>query len=1000
MVFHLQKQGYCRWGLLLVLLFAGWTASAQLTVKGSIKDATTNEPLIGANILIKNTSSGTVTDFDGNFELKADANAVLVVSYTGYITQEVAVNGRTQIDLMLEQESEVLDEVVIVAYGTVKKSDLTGSVARVESQDIIKIPTPSVAQALQGKLAGVQVIPVSGQPGADAFIRIRGTGTLNDSSPLFVVDGMIVSSIAFLNPNDIDQLTVLKDASATALYGSRAANGVVLITTRKGYKSEKSYFDVNAYYGQQSVIDKIELANATEYAQLINQLDVNEGRPARYANPSAFGEGTDWQDVIFRPAGIQSYQVSAGGGSEKTSFNLSANFLNQEGIIRNSDFQRFTFRLNNDYRLRSNFMVGHNVALIFSKSHSAPNVLLDALRVDPISSPTDSLGRYVATTEKSQVPNPEANLFYNSNNEDKNYQVVGSVYGELEILKNLKFRSSAGIESGFRNNYSFTPKYFVSALQQAINNSLTKVEERSYRWLLENTLTYAMEFGGNQRLDLLGGVTAQYENFEKVAGSRNNFLGEDPSQYYLNAGEGPTASNENFAYDKSILSYLFRANYSLLNRYLLTVSMRADGSSLFARENRWGYFPAVALGWNLTNENFMQNQKLFSRLKARASWGRIGNDRQSNYYPYTVTLSPNRSAVFGTTPTLYNGVAQTRLANRNVRWESTDQFNAGLETGFFENQLTFEADYYVRITNDILLGIPIPDYVGLDAPVVNAAQVLNRGIDLTVNWRKTGKFTYNIGANLSTVHNEVLELSEGQSFITGGGLGFGGFLGTRTEIGQPIGSFYGYKTIGVFQNQEQINNTPNTGVEKPGDLIFQDTNKDGKIDATDMVFLGSPIPTLIYGINLGANWKGFDVSVDFNGQHGSKVINAKAMSRFGAYNFESRFLDSWNGEGTSTTEPRVTTSGVNYNPSDRFMYSGDFFRVRQIALGYTLPESIASKIRMRNLRVYVSGTNIFTWKEYSGYTPEIQNGSVTDAGIDRGIYPLAKVYTIGLSTQF
>lgn len=985
------------WSVFFLLLAAGLVAQT-VTVTGNITD-TENFPLIGVNVLIKGTDQGTVTDLDGNFSLEADLSDTLHFSYVGYRQVEMPVAGNQEIFLQMSTDVEVLEEVVVIGYGVQKKSDLTGAVSTVKSKELTKIPTANLDQALQGKVAGVQVTPISGEPGAAAVIRIRGVGTLNDASPLFVVDGMLLDDISFVNPNDVESVEVLKDASATAIYGSRGANGVIIITTKKGRESGEAQFEFSAYYGQQQLTNKIDLVNGREFATLANEVAANEGIGLPFDDPTQFGEGTDWQDVIYRDAGISNYQLAVRGGSEKMQYHVSGNYFTQEGIVRGSDFNRFTLRINNQYQLKEWASLGHNISYIRRNADIAAGVVANAYRADPTVPAVDSTGAFGNTSIRASVANPAAQIEYNNNSNFGN-RLVGNVYMDLRFFDMFTFRSNVGLDLEQNQGKSFVPVFFVSAIQQNQENRLSLYSNRTQSWLWENTLNFNKEWE-RHRLDVLAGITAQEFMFEDFGGARVGLPGSSDELFFLSAGEIDGQTNFNSGFEWSMLSYLFRTNYTFDERFLFTASIRADGSSKFGEQNRFGYFPSFAVGWNASNEPFLQNLAIVDRLKLRASWGVIGNEKIGAYAGRAV-VSSNLNGVFGNPSALDFGASIITLANPEIRWEETSQTDIGVELGFLNNRLSAEIDYYNRITDGILIDVPIPDYVGsANNPVVNAAKVQNNGFDFTLNWRETrGKVSYNVGLVASTVHNEVLELGEGKEEIFGGGLGVGGKLGTRTVVGLPIGAYYGYETEGIFQNEGEIANAPSLGDEKPGDLRFVDQDGDGVITTDDRIYLGSPIPDFIYGFNLGAEAFGFDFSIEFNGQSGNKLINAKRIARFGTYNFETSFLDRWIGEGTSDTEPRVTNGGHNYNMSDRFIENGSFMRLRSIQLGYSLPASLLDRVGLTGLRVYVNGTNLITWTDYSGYTPEITSNSVIDVGIDRGVFPIAKTITGGLNITF
>lgn len=980
---------------LVFLCLAQVTLAQSNSITGVVKDSG-GEPLPGVNVLIKGTTTGTVTDLDGRYSLSAPTDATLVFSFVGFTTQEIPVNGRSQIDLVLADDTSNLDEFIVVGYGLQRKSDLTGSISSVKSEELNRLPVSDVTQALQGRVSGVQITSNSGAPGAGATVRIRGVGTLNNSDPLFVVDGMLLDNIDFLNPNDVESMEVLKDASATAIYGSRGANGVIIVTTKQGKFDTKTSINVDAYTGVQQVARKIDLVNARQFAELANELEQNVGNQPIY-NVNDFGVGTDWQNEIFRSAPVNNLTIGASGGNSNTSYNLSVNYFDQKGVVKESEFERLTIRLNNQYKLSDAVTFGHNFSFIYFNQQNEPGVVGNAYRAYPIFAPRNADGTY---TNTAPVGNPAAQFEYNSNNRSHNYRGVGNFFMDVKFLKDFTFRSNLGLDLAFADGKTFTPVYFVSPTQQNFENSISVFNSRNRNILWENTVNYNKEWD-DHRLNVLGGITTQSFYTESLSGGRRNLPGEDPSLWYLSAGDLTSQTNSNTAGDWAMISYLFRANYTYKDKFLVTGTFRRDGSSRFGRENRYGNFPSIALGYRLIQEGFLQNQNVISDLKIRGSWGIIGNDKIA-FYEGRPVVTGNQNAVFGPNEDLLYGATLTRLANPFIQWEETVTSNFGLEFGLFDDKLTGEIDYYYRRTNDILVGVPIPAYVGAsNNPVVNAASVENRGLDLTLNWReRRGDFGYNFGIVASTVNNKVLDIGEGNEAIFGGAVGISGYLGSRTTVGESIGHYFGYKTAGVFQNEEQLANTPRRGPEQAGDLIFEDTNGDGVVNANDRVILGSPIPDLIFGFNMGFDYKGFDFRADFNGTVGNEIYNAKKQVRFNTYNFETSFLDRWTGEGTSNSEPRVTNGGHNYEVSDRFIEDGSFLRLRNVQVGYTFPRATLEKVKLQNFRVYLSGTNLFTLTKYSGYTPEIGGGNVLGTGYDNGIYPIARTFNVGVSANF
>ncbi len=979
--------------ILILLAVAGLTSFANAqALSGSVR-AANDELLIGANVFVAGTTTGTVTDIDGHYELSAVNGDTLVVRYIGYEEQRIPINGRSTINVVLSEDAELLSEVVVVGYGVQQKSDITGSVSTVEEEELTRIATGDVSSALQGKVAGVQVVPISGSPGSSSTVRIRGIGTFGDSRPLYVVDGMLTDDITFLNPNDIERIDVLKDASATAIYGSRGANGVILVTTKRGGANGATAISVDVYRGQQTLQRKLDLANANQFAELSNRLARTENRPIPFQD-STFEESTDWQDAIFRDAPIASYQISASGQTDQASYLVSANHFTQDGIVRGGDFDRTTARFNGEFKVRPRITVGQNLAFSLRRSTIGPGLLETAYRGYPTLEFVDSVGNFLPT---NPVANPLAQLEYN-NNTSQSTRVLGNVYAAYEPIDGLRIRSSFGLDRTDGENQNFTPEFFVSPLQQNQVNSLSMSRFNNRTWLLENTITYDFEVG-QSRFNLLGGITAQNSRDESIGGSVQGLAEETEEFWFLNNGVDSTQTNFSSAGESAIASYLARVNYAFNNKYLLTASLRADGSSRFGRNNRYGFFPSAALGWRIDQEPFFPAGGAVNRLKARIGYGTVGNDKIGNY-PSIPQVTGDQNAVFGTGEALNYGATPLRLANPDLRWEETTSFNAGVEMGAFEDKLTVEVDYYIKETSDILLQVPIPDYVGADAPFVNAATVRNSGIELLLSWRdRLGDFGYSLSVNGATVDNEVLSLGQGQEDIIGGDVG-SGRLSTLSVVGEPIGSFYGYVVEGVFQNEGELEQFPTRSGQQAGDLRFRDVNGDGEITDDDRTFIGSPIPDLTFGATAGAEAFGFDLALDFYGQVGAEIYNQKRTSRFNTYNFETSFLDSWTGPGTSTTEPRLTNGGGNYEVSTRFIESGDFLRLRNLTIGYTLPSTIGSRLRFSKLRVYASGTNLVLWDSYSGYTPEVSATSPIDNGIDRGVYPVPRTLNVGLQVGF
>jgi TonB-linked SusC/RagA family outer membrane protein len=1020
----------CRFLLIVAFLIPSYGALAQTgEITGVVTDSTGGQSLPGVNVVIQGTQRGAATDANGRYTISnvQPGTYTLQASFIGYDTKtipgvEVTADETTTQDVALVPAEVGLDEVVVVGYGTQERRDVTGAVATVDGEALSRIPTPNVTQALQGQVAGVQITPTSGEPGEDAVVRIRGVGTLNNASPLYVVDGMLTDDISFLSSQDIESIEVLKDASATAIYGSRGANGVIIVTTKQGSYGQGTIYNLDVYYGMSEVMDPIELTGPQEYARLANEVVRNEqGSDAELPFPDPQSVSTpdwwdgNWQDVAFRPAPIQSYQLSARGGTDRVSYNFSGNFIREDGIVEKSNLQRISARLNNDYVLSDSIEIGHNIAFTMSEGVEAPGVISAVYRADPtiaprtaevddVISPPTGESEFTNVGIRASSGNPAASIFYHRNEYTEN-RLVGDVFLNAFFQEHFRFKTSFGLDLRRRETRNFSPEFFVSPAQQNEQSSINVQQLEETSWLWENTLNYNQTFGDHE-IDAVTGVTAQEFQQEVLGGSRVGVVGESESLWYLNAGEAEGQSNFNSAFDWSMLSFLFRTNYTYLGRYLFTVTGRVDGSSRFGEENRYGYFPSFAAGWRISDEPFLSDVEVLSNLKIRASWGRIGNDK-IGAYPSIPTVTTNLNAVFGVPGSLAFGATPAELANPNVQWEATTQTDIGLELGFLNNRLSAEVDYYRRVTDGILVRVPIPDLVGVNVePVVNAAEVLNRGFDLNLSWDDNvgGDFSYRIGLVGSKLHNEVLSLGQGREEIFGGGLVNEISFTTLTRPGHPIGAFYGFEVAGIYQTEDEIQNLPappgGTDVVAPGDFRYVDVNDDGVITAEDRTFIGSPIPDYVYGIQLSTTWRGLNVAVDFNGQIGNEVFNAKKAVRFGIENFEESYLDRWTGPGTSTSEPRVTNAGWNYQVSEWYLSDGSYFKLRNVRVGYALPGSWLNPMGLQRTQVYVNGTNLFTLSEYPGYTPEIGSESVIANGLDTGLYPIPRTITVGINATF
>ncbi len=987
--------------LIFISLLCFFQLRAQDTIRGVIVD-NTNSPLPGATIQVKNTERGALADMSGNYTIRADPKDTLIFSMLGMKTQDIPVSGKKVINVKLLEAVQEIPNVVVIGYGTVKKSDLTGSVSTIRSGQLTQITTLDPVQALQGKVTGVQVTSTSGAPGALSEVRIRGVGTFNNSSPIYVVDGMIVDDISFLNPDDIASVNVLKDASATAIYGSRGANGVIIITTKMG-KIGKAVFSYTGEYSTQVLAKKIDLLNGKEYATVVNEITPTYNNVDLVPN-------TDWQSLIFHPASILSHQLSASGATEKSKYYVSMGYFKQEGIIDKSSYSRITLQLNNTYNLTKNIELGNYLTITPYSQQNAPNVTYSAYRARPDLLPYNPDGSFA---QVFNVGNPLADLAY-SNDFNKGIRGVGNMFAEATIMKDFKLKTSFGMDASYNQNESFTPAYFVSSQQQNLLNTLTKGNSHNINWLWENTITYNKQFGIHA-INAVAGYTMQNSSSEIFNMTGKNIIRTSADFWYF---------NPNYIYDPnngvntlnnisntvdvnqyySMISYLFRVNYTLKSRYLFTATFRRDGSSKFGSSNRYGNFPSFALGWVVSQEEFMKSVPAISNLKVRASWGIIGNDKIP--YDQRYSLTQNLITVLGNPSVANSATTYDVSGNPILKWESTTQSDGGLEIGLFKDQLTGEFDYYNRSTNDILIPLSVPDYLGNGQGsqiYFNAASVRNTGFEGKISFKgNKEKLSYTISLIGSTVKNEVLKIggTSGIDSVLFGGYLSNGLPVTQSRVGLPIGAFFGYKTDGLFQSVADLNAYPHLSTAVPGDLRFVDVNHDGKIDGNDRTYIGSPIPKYFLGFNIDANYRGFDLSIDLQGTYGNKIFNAKEVVRPDPYNWEKHVFGAWTGPGTTNTEPRASFGGNNYLPSDKFIQSGSFTRLRNITIGYTFPSSMTKKIAIQKLRAYLKGTNIFTLTKFTGYTPEVGSSNVLNNEIDFGTYPITSVYSFGINLTF
>ncbi|MCF6241457.1 MAG: TonB-dependent receptor [Bacteroidales bacterium] len=992
--------------LILFFLFCTYSIYAQKEIKGIVTDANTGESLPGVSVLVKGTTVGTITDLNGSYALTATENDVLVFSFVGYKKQEVKVGNQETLDVSLVVEETGLDEIVVVGYGTQKKSDLTGSVAAVDMEELNSRQVSTIDQALQGQVAGVDVTVNSGTPGGGIMVRVRGIGTLNDASPLYVVDGMMVDDIDFVNPNDIESMQVLKDASATAIYGSRGSNGVVIITTKQGTEKDAK-ISFNSYYGIQNFWRAAPVANSEQWAILNNEAR-NAAGLAPYpglANPSSLNY-TDWfKEISNENAAIQSYDIGVTGGSEKSNYFVSAAYLNQEGIVQKTDFERFSFRLNTTHKPRKWLTIGQNLTLVKTKQNSVleedewNNILIAAMNMDPVSPVYNNDGTF-APGIYNDINNPVAQIYY-TNDTYTNYRTLGNVYLDFEILEGLHFKTNYSLEYAFGVNDGFNPEFYVSPTFQNPISNITKDNNSNFINQWSNTLTYVKSFGDHNLTAMIGQeIYSQHYEWDGI--SANGIPTNDPNVRFISNANGATqAVTYGSIYDVRQVSVLARANYDYKGKYLVTVNFRADASSKFSEKNRWGFFPSFSAGWRITEEDFLSNIDWLSNLKLRAGWGQIGNQGSVPAYQNVTTATTGQNYTWG--GQLIPGAAFLSSGNDEIKWETSTTTNIGLDFGFLNNKLEGSAEYFIKKTSDMLLQVPVPGQSGLaEAPWQNTGEMQNTGFEFSLNYRNMDNaFRYSIGAIFTTIKNEVLSLGNGNEFIDGSPFRGTGYL-TRTIVGQPIAQFYGYKTDGLFQNQAEIDaQTAQTGVA-PGDVRYVDADNDGELD---LVYLGSPLPDFTYSFNANLSYKGFDLNIVLQGVHGNKIFNGASWfnrSSSAYWNLNVDMLNRWAGEGSQTDAryPRMNAMDVNNSQiSDRFIEDGSYLRIKTLQLGYTLPENLVKNMK---LRVYLNAQNLFTFTKYTGLDPEIGNGmyGTLDLGVDRAFYPQARLYSIGVNLTF
>lgn len=983
------------------------------TVTGTVTDVS-GEPIIGANIRIKGTTTGTITDIDGNFSIEAEPQSVIEVSYIGYLTQETVINNQKSIRFLLKEDTKTLDEVVVIGYGVQKKADLTGSVANINTEKLNTQSNANIGQALQGKIAGVDIVSQGGAPGSGTRIMVRGIGTLNNASPLYIVDGMYMNSIDHINPNDIASIDVLKDASSAAIYGSRAANGVIIVTTKEGSNTEgKPIIDLSVNLGISTASKFLDMLDAKGWAEVTTIARQAIGKPALdMATDLANKPDNDWQDIMFRPALMQNYNLSVKGGGKYSTYYTGLGYFNQDGIVKGTNYQRYNIQSKNDYK-RGIFSAGTN--LIISFSHDKP--LHQELRggmIGTILQSVPTLEKYDDTREGGyggtygdvvNIPHPLAIIDDNiMDRYNENVKIFANLYAQIELFKGLKYKLNLTPDFSFERYKNYLNKYDFGLATNSITQ-LTERQRRRRNILVENLLTFDRTFG-EHKISALAGYTYQDSRFRHIQA-----YGEGLPQGLEEIDAATTnRSNEGNSWRSVLTSILGRVFYSYQNKYLFTATIRRDGSSKFGKNNRYGYFPSFSLGWNVAEEKFMENVHWLDQLKLRGGYGVLGNQEIDNYqYSSTITTGINYPDGNGG---LLQGAFPKNFANLDIKWEETAMTNVGIDFMAFNNRLSLTADYYVKNTKDILLTVPIPiSSGGANDPIRNAGKIRNNGFEFNLGWMDQPNPDISYGINLigSFNKNKVIAMGSESGSIKGGSTNQN-ITTSETKAGYPIGGYWLISTAGYFNSQEEVDAYAKDGKKiqpaaEPGDIKFVDANNDGVINDDDRVFQGSPFPDFTFALNGNMRYKNFDLSIGLQGVLGNKIYNATRQTLEDVTkgsNFLASCLDYWTPENKNASHPRLTWDDPNRNTraeSDRYLENGSYLRLRSVQLGYTFPQTWF-KGAIQHARVYINAENLFTITSYSGYSPDVNADNANYRGFDNFIYPTNRTFMLGLNVTF
>ena len=999
MLKHKESFGIRMLTFLIGMLLPLCVSAQQINIQGTVKDAVGGVP--GASVIVKGTTDGTIADIDGKFSINVPAGAVLEVSCIGYVTVEVpAGNGQTPLTIVLNEDTELLEEVVVVGYGTMKKSDLTGAVAAVNSDKIKDSPAANVGQALQGKVAGVQIID-SGSPGSNVNIKVRGLGSINNCDPLVVIDGVPTDlGLNAINTEDIERIDVLKDASATAIYGSRGANGVVMVTTKRG-KSGDGKISVNANFSLQTPTNVPQMLNAAQYAQLSNEMMANSGRNTNpdWADPASLGAGTNWLGELLGTGRLQKYNVSYSGGNDKTNYYVSGGFLDQTGVVRNVGYRRFTFQSNSDTQVRRWLKMSTNITFSTDTKSSGSYSIGDTMNALPVFAVKDADGEWTGPEGNAEwygsVRNPIGTTEVNKS-ETKGYNILANISAEISFTKWLKFKSTFGYDAKFWFTDSFTPKYAWKPIQVEVSKRY-RSDNKSFTNLWDNYFLFDHTFAKKHHLSMMAGTSAQWNSYDYMSGEKSGFLFDSVNQ--MNNGQEVEYLNGSKS-EWSLMSLMARVNYSYDDRYLITATIRRDGSSRFGRNNRWGTFPSVSVAWRPSKESWFPENNVVNDLKVRGGYGVTGSQASVSNYGYLATYDTGVYS-FGTAGTEQPSLYSASLANPSIHWEEVAQSNIGIDLAMFNSRVQFSVDGYIKNTRDMLVKASIPITSGFEdttTTYANAGKVRNQGVEMqlhTVNIAGEWNWETDISATYNT--NKIIDLNSAVPYYINQ---VNNSYLTMLQKGYPINVFYGYVTDGLFQNQTEVDNHAFQPGAAPGDIRFRDLNNDGVINEEDRTVIGNPNPTWLFSMNNTVEWKGLELSVYLQGVAGNSIYNANNIENTGmaaAMNQTAAVLDRWTGEGTSNFMPRAVYGDPNQNcrVSDRFIENGSYLRVKNIMLAYSFPSRMLQKIHVHGLRLSLICENVATISKYSGFDPEVSIN-----GIDQSRYPIPRTYSVGLNINF